>query len=303
MFEIIISIIYNFMKLLLTFLNIIIAVALIVGLFFGGRYLYNWAHYTRITAVFNEAEPLENNMNVFFKGFRIGKVTGVEPNEDYTATYLHIVLFPADIRLPENISVKVKDYKNEYTYVDIILPKDASPKFITSGTKVEGSVSKNASNFLNSYLEDGSMDAVIDGVVVMLDNVNNTVKSANALLFDVKKTFDAASPSIITSTRNVSAISDSISDTSLKIDNALSAKSLDGTVDNFEKSSEYIEKLTQNLSCATRDLPETMDRINSITKDVSDITSGVSRTLQKPFGGARLIMGSPVSSNTQCSKK
>ena len=107
------------MKIWVILLNIVILILILSGLVFGGIYLYKITHYTHITAVFDEAEPIPPKMQVFYKGFRIGKVVKVTPNDDYTATHMDIVLFPEDVKIPDNISVKIREYKDDFDYVDI----------------------------------------------------------------------------------------------------------------------------------------------------------------------------------------
>lgn len=290
------------MKIFLILLNVIIVLLILCGLIFGGVYLYKMAHYTHITAVFDEAEPIPPGMKVFYKGFLIGKVTKVIPNEDYTAVHMHIVLFPEEVKIPDNISVKIREYKDDFDYVDIVSPELASTEFLKNGSEVKGAMSQNAERFFNSHAENGTLDLVIENVITMLDGVNKTVAQTNELVADIRKTFDKASPSLIESSKNIASISTNFSGTSLKINNSVNQASLDRTMENLEKSSDYVECLVKSLNCAAKDLPETMDRVNDITKDVQGITSGVNNTLQKPFGGVRLIMGAPVSKCSRCEK-
>ncbi len=290
------------MKIWVILLNIVILILILSGLVFGGIYLYKITHYTHITAVFDEAEPIPPKMQVFYKGFRIGKVVKVTPNNDYTATHMDIVLFPEDLKIPDNISVKIREYKDDFDYVDIVSPELASTEFLKNGSTVKGSVSQNAQKFIDSHADSGTLELIIQSVLVMLDGVNKTVENTNELVAGVRKTFDAASPNLVESSKNIAEISTNFSGTSLKINNSVNQASLDRTMQNLEKSSQYVECLTKSLNCAAKDLPETMDRVNDITKDVEGITSGVNTTLQKPFGGARLIMGTPVSKCKRCEK-
>jgi len=284
------------MKIFLNLLSIILFFGFLTGLYYGTRYIYRRLHYTHITAIFNEAEPFSPRMRVFYKGFRIGKVTKVEPNSDYTSTRVDIVLFPKGVKIPNNVTVKIKAYKDRYNYVDIISPELASTEFLKNGDEIKGTVAQNVNAFFNKQVDDGTLDILVQSVLTAMDGVNQTVENANALIVDMRTTFAAASPNLIESSKNISTISTHFSGTSLKISNTVNQDSLDRTMHNLERSSENVECLTQKVNCAVQDLPETMDRVNSITKDINDITSGVSNTLKKPMGGARLLMGKPVPS-------
>lgn len=290
------------MKILVIVINIVILLLLFLGIFAGVGYMYKSSQYTNIIAVFNEADPFPAKMNVFYKGFQIGKVVKVEPNEDYTATNMQIVLFPKNIKLPNNIKVKVRNYKDSVDYVDIISPELASTEFLKDGDKVEGTVAKCASDFLDQHVDNGNLELIIQHVVTVLDGVDKTVAETNELIANIKTTFQAVSPSIIDSSKSFSVVSDNISDISTKVNNSVNQSSLNKTMDSLESTSKSVAAITQSIDSATKDLPETMSMVNSITRDVSGITSGVNNTLQKPFGGIRFLFGSPVSA-CGCSKK
>ncbi len=283
------------MKIFFTILNVILILILISAISYGGYYLYRVSHYTRITVVFKDADPFPPAMKVFFKGFEIGKVTKVEPNRDYTATHLKIVLYPEDLKLPDNISVVVKNYRDSFDYVNIVLPELASTEFLKNGSVIYGHTSMSVKDLINGHAEAGTLDILIESLVNILDGVDKTVNETSGMVSDLRKTIRAASPNIVSSTKNLSVISRNFSGTSLKINNSVNQKSLDRTMKNLEKTSRNIQSLTRNLDCATRSFPKTMNNVYCITEDVSDITSGVNNTLQKPMGGARLFFGQPIS--------
>ena len=286
------------MKIFLILVNIFLLLIFITGSYFLGNYLYRRAHYTHITATFDEAEPFPKNMNVFYRGFLIGKVTRVEPNSSYTKTNVRITLFPKDIKIPVNATVKIKTYRDSYVYIDIIAPQVADTEFLKNGDEVRGETARDINSFFNKHAEDGTLEILIQSLADILENVNNTVSETSLLIKDFRQTFQEASPNIVESSKNISTISGNFSGTTLKINNSINQHTLDRTMNNLEQSSKNIEGLTKNIDCATRNLSQTMDKVYCITKDVNEITSGVSNTLQKPFGGARVIFGSPVTPNS-----
>lgn len=284
------------MKIFLILVNIFLLLIFITGSYFLGSYLYRRAHYTHIIATFDEAEPFSKKINVFYRGFLIGKVAGVEPNSSYTKTNVKITLFPKDIKIPANATVKIKSYRDAYVYIDIVAPQVASTEFLKNGDEVKGETAQNINTFFSKHAEDGTLEILIQSLAEILEGVNNTVSETSSLVKDFRQTFQAASPNLIESSKNISTISGNFSGTTLKINNSVNQQTLDRTMNNLEQSSKNLEGLTKNIDCATRNLTQTMDKVYCITKDVNEITSGVSNTLQKPFGGARVILGRPVQS-------
>lgn len=279
------------MKVFLILINILLGIILLTGFYFLSNYIYKRAHYTHITATFDEAEPFSGRMKVFYRGFPIGKVVRVEPNSTYTNTNVKIVLFPKDLKIPSNVTVRVKSYKDTYNYIDIIAPDEASAEYLKNGDEVKGETAQNVNTFFNKHAEDGTLEILLQSVAGILDGVNNTVNETGLLMKDVRNTFQAASPNLVESSKNISTLSGNFSGTSVKLNNSVNQQTLDRTMNNLEQSSKNLENLTKNIDCATRNLTETMDKVYCITKDVNEITSGVNNNLQKPFGGARVIMG------------
>ena len=69
-----------------------------------------------ITAVFDELEPFPHNINVYYKGFKLGRSIKVYPSKDFTQTHVEMVLHMDDVSLPDNITAKVK-VKNKKDYL------------------------------------------------------------------------------------------------------------------------------------------------------------------------------------------
>ena len=74
---------FSLKSFIITALLIILFLGIVIP---GGYYLYRYMSYTRVIAEFDDAEPLPPKMSVFYKGFNIGKVTKVQPHDDYTKT-------------------------------------------------------------------------------------------------------------------------------------------------------------------------------------------------------------------------
>ena len=267
---------------------LVILILIVLGLSFqqlGG---------TRITAVFNEANPFPSGMDVYYKGFKIGKVTKILPNEDYTATLVKITLFAQDPKIPDNVSVTVKSYKDEFDYVDIIIPELASTEFLKDGSEIKGVSALSIQEFLNKHIEEGTMDMIIMGLSDVMQNLNETISSSNELVKEITATAKSVRPSIVKTGKNFEGMSENVTSVSAKINTALSKESLDKSVSDIEQTSENIKEFSKNLNCGTKNLSEITENLNCITENVSEMTSGLNKTLKQPMGGARAIFGRAV---------
>lgn len=278
------------------FILIVILILLTIWL---GVFAYKELTYTRIQAEFSELEPFENNMPVYFKGFKIGRVTKILPTEDYTATIMQIVLYPKNLKLPQNIKAQVRSAKGNFDYVELDLPELASTTMLKDGDTIKGKSSVTFESLLRKHAESGSLDVIIENLGDITESVNKTVLQAEGLLKDIRHTVKISEKNILTATQNIATMSKDIVETSSKVNHSLSQQTLDKTMNNLEQTTKNIEMTTQHIDYATRNLQQTMDNVNSITENVDEITNGINCTMKKRFGGLRLLFGK----SEQCCKK
>ena len=280
-----------YMKTFVKILLIIFVLLAVAGVTYIGYGRFGGTH---ITAVFEEATPFPAKMDVYYKGFKIGRVDKISPNEDYTATLVKITLFADDVKIPDNVSVAVKSYKDEFDYVDIIVPEMASTEFLKNGSEIKGGASLSIQDFFNKHIEEGTMDMIIMGLSDVMQSLNETISSSNELVKEVTNTVRAVRPNIVRTGKNLGDMSQNVSSATLKVNNTLKQEDLDKSVTNLEQTSENIKEFTENLNCGTKKLSEITDNINCITQNVSEISSGLNKTLKQPMGGARVIFGKAV---------
>lgn len=288
-------------KIVIQILSFILLVLIILGSIAYVKYLIQVSHHTHIKAEFTELAPFSSNMPVYFKGFKIGKVTKIEPKDDFTATQMSITLFPEKIKFPKNVYVKVKNYKQNVMYAEIELPELASEKTLKDGDIIKGKTNMSFESILQKQAESGSIDLIIGTLGEIMVNVNNTVKEAEGLLKDVRVTFKNNENYISLSTRNLSEATGNLTRTSVKISSTVDQATLDRTLKNIEETSSNMKNITRNIDCATRNLSDTMEHVNGISENVNGITNSVNCTMKNRFGGFRLIFGK-TDQNCKCKK-
>ncbi len=260
------------------------------------------AKQTHIKAEFTELAPFSSKIPVYFKGFKIGKVTKIEPKDDFSSTLMYVTLFPEKLAFPKNIHLQIKNYKKNLAYAEIVLPEKPDAKKLKDGDIVKGMTNMSFDSILEKQAENGSFDLIIVTLGEIMVNVNNTVKEADGLLKDVRLTFKNNENHISISTRNLSQATSHLTRASVNISSTVDQKTLDRTMKNLEETSKNMKNITKNIDCATRNFSETMENVEGITQNVEGITNSVNCTMQSRFGGFRLIFGK-ADQNCKCKKR
>lgn len=290
------------MKLIITqILSFFVVIFLLIGSIFLIIHIVKATKQTHIKAEFSELAPFSNKMPVYFKGFKIGKITKILPKDDFTTTLMDVTLFPENIKFPKNITLQVKSYKGNLTYAEIVLPNEPTVKRLKDGDIILGKTNMSFDSILERQAENGSIDLIITNVSEITDNINSAAKELSGLLKDVRTTFKNNENYISISTRNLSHATTQLSRTSVSISSTVDEKSLDRTIKNVEETSNNLKNITKNIDCATRNLSETMEHIEGISENIDGITNSVNCTMKNRFGGFRLIFGK-ADQNCKCKK-
>ncbi len=289
------------MKIVINILIKILKILIIPFIIFLIWYIIHISNYTHIKAEFDELTPFSTKIPIYFKGFKIGKITKIKPKDDFTKTVMNITLFIQDIKFPNNSYLQIRSYKKNFMYGEMIIPPDASDKKLKDGDTIQGRTNMSFETILQRQAENGSFDLIIVTLGDIMVNINDSAKELNALLKDVRMTFKNSENYITLSTRNLSQATGHLTRASVNISSTVDQKTLDRTMKNLEGASENLKNLTKNIDCATRNLSKTMDNVESISENVDGITNSVNCTMKDRFGGIRLFFGK-ASQNCKCKK-
>lgn len=304
MFEIIINFIKKFLW------QILIAAFLLMM----AVLLYQRLTYTFITAEFDDLRPIKGKINVFYKGYKIGKVLYIKPGVDYTTTYMKIALFHnKNLKLPKNVTVKLQREKDKWRkidYIDIIYPDEPTVAYLSNGDMVFGKSTVDIETFLSSQEADSldNMKENLENTVVELQDTIGALKdlftTLNEIANENRKSLKETTDNLETTTRN-------IEDLTKKLNRSIKQE-------NLNKSMTNLEETTQTVRESTRELQETIRKVNEFTdsnmpnietgvndtgyiiKNLNEITCGIKNTLKKRFGGIRLLFGRTI--GKECTK-
>ncbi len=270
--------------------------------------LYQRLTYTFITAEFSELRPLKERINVFYKGYKVGKVLYVKPGRNYETSHMRIALFyNKNLRLPNNITVKLQREKDKWRkidYVEIVCPKEPSETYLKNNDIVSGKSTVDIETFLSSQ-ETDSLDNMKENLEKTVEELHDTIGALNDLFATLNEMAEENRNNFRKTTNN-------LEDATRNIDNLTKKLNRSIKQENLNKSMSNLEETAENVKNSTSDLKETVKKINEFTNNnvsgletsvnnteyiignLNEITCGVKNTLKKRFGGIRLLFGKTI---------
>jgi len=291
---------------------IIILIPLLLILILMGTYRVYKIHFgNHITVKFSHSGPLYKGMPVYYKGYKIGQTLDVQPSKDYKSTLVKVWLYPKEIKLPEDVTAKVKKIDSRKDYIDLISPDDSVTTALKNGSTIDGEPAFDLDAFLSDIAEAGI-------IVPLLQNFSDTLVSANKTSNEIRNFFTDSRgvlkdnrQNLKQTTQNFNQASKSVTQLTSRVNHSITEDKLNDTTSSVNKSatniqtaSESIKNITQNVDNATKNLGKTMAKVDcvvadtkGITSNVKTITSGFCEVLSKRFAGLRIIFGKPLKNN------
>lgn len=284
-------------------MKIIYILILLISVFFIYRFFES--DNADILVEFQKMRPIKEKVNVYYNGFKVGRTAGLKPCDHSKNICSKVRLDKNLMILPKNIEIKLKQKKisdNKFEdYMEIQYPVSPDFETIKDGAIIKGEVASGFHNYLNEEVSYSDMEMIKQNLISATDNLNK----ASGILVDILSSIDdVASNSKQNSKLLISNLNKTVSNLSLligKIDNSLDDKvirsifyNVDDSTKNLNGTLENIRNFTYELNSDSGDIKSTMQSFNSISRNIDEIVQGVNCTLQKPFGGLRLIFGAPV---------
>lgn len=290
-----------------------IIIILIIG-FIVFVWVGNYFTHTYIKAEFNSLDPLPAKMPVYFKGFRLGNSDKVTNSKDFKKTYLNIVLNQRGLHLPNNITVQIKSQGKNFDYVELIYPAAPSLKFIKNGDIVKGesnmsfnAISANNQQKLDMLSKKG--EGLLSSATETSDSLTELFNLITDVITENRENIKDTTTNIKNSTVDLAVTTSNLKDLTIKINKGIPQKSVNNSVNNIEQTTENLSvttmnliPITQNLNTTTNNLSKVIPQIstlfnglNTAVCHINEILCGIKKTLQKRFGGARIIFGKPIS--------
>ncbi len=280
----------------LILLGILLAIAI-------AYYIYKTNTY--VTAEFKNLRPFHDRAPIYYNGFKIGRVVKVRPNRTYTSTIVTLELHPHDLKLPVNMSASVKKERNrwnrKFDYIDLVYPDKPSGFYLKDGDRISGSTTVELDTYLANQ-DPESLEAMKSDAAETIKNLNITIQTLgdlfstlNSMAEDVKPNVVKASSDLSESTSNFVKVSENATSVTGNINGALSEQRLDSTAKNVQVVTRNVKLMTNEFNKTIPQIGCTINEMNKVLCNIEEMTDGLNCTMRKPFGGLRLIFGSPVS--------
>ena len=229
-------------------------------------------------------------MNVYYKGFKVGKTTKIYPDEDYLHTYLKLKIKPHNIKLPNNIAARIKLNKNK-EYISLIYPESPALKKIKNYDEIKGYISKDINSILNESIDENDVDEIIDETSSLLESANTAIQNLNNIFVEISEIVDNSKKDIKIATTNLAKTTSNLEKISSKLNNDISGDEINSSLKNIEDTTKNITEITEQINRTTIPI------VNSIACDGKEITNGVKTTLKSRMGLFKLMFGRPIHNN------
>lgn len=269
-------------------LIILLTLLLLAGF---GYWLYHQFEFVNVLVKFDELEPFERNMNVYFKGFKVGKTTKIYPNKDYTNTYLKVRLKAARANFPSNITMNIKKKKTG-GYLNIVVPDNPSLKQLKNNDEIAGFVTRD----ISSLLEGENIQNIVEDADSLLESTNTAVQSLNGIFIQIQEIIADNRASINLAVKNLAETSANLNKVSANLEKSLEGDSVSNSIGNIEQTTANIKEITEQIDKSTVPIVNSvLCETHSTVKGAKEITNGVKNTLKKRMGLGRLLFGKPIS--------
>lgn len=267
-----------------------------------GFLLYNKLAFLNLVVKFDELEPFDKQMNVYYKGFKIGKTTKIYPDKDYQNTYLKLKLHPHNINLPDNITARIRKSALN-NYINIEYPDSPSLSKIKNYDVIKGKITRDLNTTITERLGEDGIVEIVDDATGLIESANTTVKNLGDIFAQVNDILTDMRGDILLASSNLAKTTTNLKEMSSKLNNSVDEKGMKVSVKNIEETTENIKQITQELNGITLQIDRaTVPIVNSVLcetnstmKNVKEITGGIKNTLKKHMGLGRLIFGRPIS--------
>ncbi len=267
-----------------------------------GFLLYNKLAFLNLVVKFDELEPFDKQMNVYYKGFKIGKTTKIYPDKDYKNTYLKLKLHPHDINLPNNITAKIKKSAIS-NYISIEYPDSPSLTKIKNYDEIKGKITRDLNTTLSEKLGEEGIVEIVDDATGLIESANTTVQNLGDIFVQVNEILSEMRGDILLASSNLAKTTTNLENMSTKLNNSVDEKGMKNSVKNIEETTENIKEITTELNEITSQIDRaTVPIVNSVLcetnstmRNVKEITGGIKHTLKKHMGLGRLMFGRPIS--------
>ena len=266
-----------------------------------------------ITVRFEDLQPFHRHINVYYKGFKIGKTCRIKPSDDYRSTLIEFVIYPKNLKLPSNTTAilkKEKHFRTKIDYLELIYPENPAKNNLKNNAIISGKATIDAESYLAS-LDKNSLDNAKQQLEQASVNLNIMIEALSGIFTTVQEILNENRTNINTTLKNLSKSSENLRKTTENLNYAISKQRLTNTFTNIDSTTANLNDSTANFKIIAENTEQLSRALNSmmpqvetamletgcILKNLNDITCGIKNKLKTHFGGLRLFFGKTIENN------
>ena len=275
-----------------------------------------------ITAMFDDLELYTKRLPVFYKGYKLGRVKKIYLMDDSKTTGVEMRINLNGIKLPDNITAKVKTKKKK-DFIELEYPKTPSDVLLHDDDVILGQKCLNISSYIDNQAESGGLDEIKNNLNTTVASMGGTFDALTDLIITGNEILKDVRPSLKERSENLAKTSKHLEYTTKKLSQSTDSKRFANSSHNIEQTTKNIELATKNLDLTAQNLANltgtaknktitlvdsAMGNVNNATSglncameqtkrilcDVEQIVKGVKLTLSKNFAGMRIVFGKAI---------
>ncbi len=259
-------------------------------------YLFYILGTTKITIHFEDLEPLKQHLPVYYNGFKLGHSTKVYPDKDFRSTLVDIRIILKDLELPANTSAILRR-KDKKDYIELEYPDSPYIERLRHKDVIKGHLGVGFEQFLQNQAENGGFDEIKENVNQTNISAGQTFDALTGMISVMTDILKDVQPLIQDSVNNVNIASKNLADSSSRIKDSIDKGYIDKSLYNLQNTSENLALSTKNTNLFTEGLNSKssvllncmLKNINNLICNINKIVISVGDTLNKKFGGLKLI--------------
>ena len=259
-------------------------------------YLFYILGTTKITIHFEDLEPLKQHLPVYYNGFKLGHSTKVYPDKDFRSTLVDIRIILKDLELPANTSAILRR-KDKKDYIELEYPNSPYIERLRHKDVIKGHLGVGFEQFLQNQAENGGFDEIKENVNQTNISAGQTFDALTGMISVMTDILKDVQPLIQDSVNNVNIASKNLADSSSRIKDSIDKGYIDKSLYNLQNTSENLALSTKNTNLFTEGLNSKssvllncmLKNINNLICNINKIVISVGDTLNKKFGGLKLI--------------
>ena len=269
-----------------------------------------------LTVKFEDLRPFHKHINVYYKGFKVGKTCKIRPSDDYQSTLVKIAIFEKNLKLPSNTTAilkKEKHLRTKIDYLELIYPKKPADSYLKNNDVIPGTATVDAESFFAS-LDKGSLDGLKQKIENTVDNLNGMLGTLSGIFVSVQEILNENRPNINSTLKNLSLSTENLRQTTANLNDAMTRQRLNsmfaeldattvnlgGGTANLQAITTNVEQLSASLNAAMPQVETAITETTCLLRNLNDITCGIKNKLKTRFGGLRIFLGKTIENDCPC---